>query len=125
MTNMVHYITQPAVTNPISGTFNFTLNESTLGIIASQPISFVAYLLNPNSTDSSGNLADYLSNETLGASNAPANNIGIGGTLIFSGADVYTTSTPSGVPEPSTWTVMFAGVGLFGLVLRLCRSLAV
>ena len=116
VTNTVAYVTTPTVTNSISGTYNFTLSESALGITAGQSISFVAYLLNPNSTDSNGNAADYLSNEALGASNAPAGatNIGLGGTLTFSSADTYTT----GVPEPSTWAVMCAGGGMLGLALR-------
>ena len=113
-TNSVAYQSSPTVTNPNGGTFNFTVNEMTLGLTAGQPISFVAYLLNPSSTDNNGNTADFVSNETLGASNAGANNPGLGATLTFTGSDTYTTS----VPEPSTWAMAFAGAGLLGLVLR-------
>ena len=112
-TNSVAYVSSPAVTNATGGIYSFTLTDAALGIVAGQSVNFVAYLLNPNSADTNGNNADYLSNETLGASN-----LGIGATLTFSASDTYVTSAPSTVPEPSTWAMVAAGASLLVLGLR-------
>ena len=103
--------TQSAIgRNSYSDAFGLASDGSTLYMSSGTKI----YTVNPTT----GALTFYYDYYQSGL--GPANGLAMEGE----GATAGLTPPPSGVPEPSTWTIMAGGIGLLGLSLRRRKSVA-